>query len=129
MSCNEPTDVLVTESLSNPEALARRIAALALEKKATDVVMLDLRKLTSMCDFFVLASVDSEPQIKAVMSNIQDELTREKQKPWHIEGTENKVWIVMDYVDVVVHVFREETRQMYSLERLWADAPRVEFTN
>lgn len=118
----------MTNTLANPETLARRVAELALEKKATDVLLLDLRELTSVCDFFVVASADSEPQIKAVVSHIQDELTKEGQKPWHVEGMENKLWIVLDYVDVVVHVFREDARLTYSLERLWADAPKIEVT-
>lgn len=116
---------MIDQPLTSTETLARRIASLALEKKATDLLILDLRKLTSVCDYFVVASADSEPQIKAVVSHIRDQLAQEGQRPWHTEGMENKHWIVLDYVDVVVHVFREDTRKTYSLERLWADAPQL----
>ena len=116
----------MTNQLTTTETLARRIGALALEKKASDIVVMDLRELTSVCDYFVVASAESEPQIKAVVAHIRNTLADEGQRPWHIEGMENRHWIVLDFVDVVVHIFREDARQTYSLERLWADAPRVE---
>ena len=117
---------MIDRPLATTEDTARRIAALAAEKKATDILVLDLRNLTSVCDYFVVASADSEPQIKAVVGHIRDSLAQEGQRPWHVEGMENKHWIVLDYVDIVVHVFREDARRTYSLERLWADAPRLE---
>lgn len=103
--------------------LAERVASLALEKKAHDIVLLDLRKLTSAADRFVVCTADSETQVKAVADHVLEELGKEGQKAWHVEGEQGRRWILLDYVDVVVHVFHGETRAFYSLETLWGDAP------
>ncbi len=105
--------------------LAERIAALALDKKAHDVVLLDLRKLTSAVDWFVILSADSETQVLAIADHIVETLSREGQRAWHTEGQESRRWVLLDYVDVVVHVFYSRTREFYSLESLWGDAPMV----
>ena len=97
-------------------------AELALTKKAESVISMDLRGLTSTCDFFVIASGTSDVQVKAIADAIKDGLTDDGEKPWHVEGYEGKRWVLLDYVDVVVHVFDEETRDYYQLERLWGDA-------
>jgi ribosome-associated protein len=107
-----------------PPELARRAAILALEKKAKDVVTLDLRELTSMCDFFVIASGESEPQIRAIVEHVEAGLAEGGERPWHVEGLDERKWVLLDYVDVVVHVFHEQARDVYMLERLWGDAPR-----
>jgi len=116
-------------TLSNHD-LARRAAELALEKKAEDVLILDLRGLSSVADFFVIASAGSDVHVKAVADHIQDELVKidvkPKVKPWHVEGADTQRWVLLDFVNVVVHVFRAETREYYSLERLWGDAPMEE---
>lgn len=106
--------------------LANAIAHLALEKKSYDVVILNLQGLSSVTDYFVLCSVDSEVQAKAVMDHIKEELLFRTIKPWHTEGTKSSHWILMDFVDVVVHIFHPETREFYGLERLWGDAERTE---
>jgi ribosome-associated protein len=106
-------------------ALARRAAELAHEKKAEDLVLLDLRPLGAVTDFFLLASGHSETQVKAIADHILETLGREGVDPWHREGVENRRWILLDYVDVVVHVFHHETREYYLLERLWGDAGRI----
>ena len=106
-------------------AVARRAAELAREKKAEDLVLLDLRPLGAVTDFFLLASGNSETQTKAIADHILEELGKEGIKPWHREGVENRRWILLDYVDVVVHVFHHETRAYYLLDRLWGDAGRV----
>jgi len=113
---------------AGPEVLeyAREAGRLALEKKATDVLILDLRTLTSVCDYFVLVTADSDPQIKAVVESIEDGLKKQGQSPWHIEGMSNRQWVILDYVHFVVHVFRRESRENYLLERLWGDAPQEE---
>ena len=107
-----------------PEELARHAAAFALDKKAKDVLVLDLREQASVCDFFVLASGDSEPQVKAIVERVEQGLREFGETPWNVEGRRGKTWILMDYVDVVIHVFHARTRDIYMLERLWGDAPR-----
>jgi ribosome-associated protein len=103
--------------------LADRVAHLALEKKAHDILILDLRRLTSAADRFVICSADSETQVKAVADHVEETLRKEGTKAWHVEGQEGRRWILLDYVDVVLHVFYTETRQFYALEDLWGDAP------
>jgi ribosome-associated protein len=110
------------------QALARRIAKLALAKKAEDVVILDLRGISSACDFFVLATGRSEPQVKAVAEHIEETLREMGERPWHVEGRTHRKWVLLDYVTVVAHIFHYETREYYRLENLWADAPREEVT-
>ena len=90
-------------------------------KKAQDVVILDLRPLTSMTDFFVVCSADSDIQAKAIADGVDEGLEKQGTRPWHREaGSAN--WILLDYVDVVLHVFHRRTRAFYSLEKLWGDA-------
>ncbi len=95
-----------------------------LEKKAEDVVVMDLREIkNSVADYFVLCSGNSDTQIDAIADSVEDEVHKNvKQKPWKREGREGKEWILIDYVDVVVHVFNKEKRAFYGLEELWGDA-------
>ncbi len=102
--------------------LAKRLAKYSFEKKAFDVRVLDLRKLTTMTDFFVLCSADSDTQVKAIVDHIRDKMNQRDVKPWHVEGYSRLRWVLMDYVDVVVHVFLKEAREFYNLEGLWGDA-------
>jgi ribosome-associated protein len=107
--------------------MARAAARLALEKKAHDPVLLDLRELAAVSDFFVIVSADSEVQVKAVADHIEEKLGAEfATRPWHVEGREGRHWVLLDFIDVVVHVFHERTREYYLLERLWGDAKRIE---
>lgn len=107
-----------------PSELARRIGALALEKLGEDVVLLDLRGLSGACDYFVIASALSPPHLKAIADHVSDSLSEEGLRPWHVEGLKNRRWVLVDYVDVVVHLFLAETREYYRLENLWSEAPR-----
>ena len=102
--------------------LANNAAQLCLDKRASDVIIMDLRGLTSITDCFVICSVDSDIQAKAVSGHIRDELIKEKIKPWHVEGYQSKKWVLLDFVDVVVHIFQPEAREFFGLERLWGDA-------
>lgn len=111
-----------TSRAKSPRTLARKIGRLALEKKAEDVVVLDLTGLSAACDFFVVCSGGSEPQVGAIAEHIVTKLKEAGTPPWHVEGRGVRRWILIDYVDVVVHVFHHETREYYTLERLWADA-------
>ncbi len=107
-------------------ALARRAVEACLEKKAADPVLLDLRELEAVSDFFVVVSAASEVQVKAIADHVEDRLREEKDaRPWHVEGLDGRRWVLLDYVDVVVHVFHEKTREYYLLERLWGDAKRI----
>ncbi len=101
--------------------LAKRIAELTLSKKAQDVVIMDLRGLTSIADFFVVCSADSELQVRAIADAVEEGMDKKGSVPWHREsGSPN--WVLLDYVDVVLHVFHKNTRPFYNLEKLWGDA-------
>jgi ribosome-associated protein len=106
--------------------LARKAADLALDKRAYEVKILDLRKLSTVCDYFVICSADADVQVKAISDHVRDELSRAGEKCWHREGYESLHWVLLDYVDVVVHIFLRETREFYALETLWGDAPAEE---
>lgn len=105
-----------------PKTLAKKIARLTLTKKAHDVILMDLRKLTDIADFFVISSADSDVQVKAVADAVADGMERLGVPIWHREGLSQRQWILLDYVDVVVHVFHKEVRSFYALEKLWGDA-------
>jgi len=94
-------------------------------KKAADVVVLDLRGLASFTDFFLLATGTSTRQIQTISVAIEGELVKLKVKPLHVEGYSQGEWILMDYVDFVVHLFTPRSRAYYDLERLWGDAERL----
>jgi ribosome-associated protein len=111
--------------LPAPELL-RLAAAAAASKKATDLVGLDLSGLDGVADYFLICSGASEPQVKAIAEEVEDKLRERGAKPWHVEGREFRRWVLLDFVDVVVHVFHERTRDYYLLERLWGDARRVD---
>jgi len=89
-------------------------------------VGLDLRELDGVCDYFLIVSASSEVQVKAVADAVEDQLRDQGHKPWHIEGREGRRWVLLDYVEVVVHVFHEKTREFYLLDRLWGDARSVD---
>lgn len=102
---------------------------MALEKKALDVKILTLKDLSSICDYFVIASGDADIQVKAIGRHILDELAEIGCKPISREGINDGNWVLLDYVDVVVHVFYEPTRRFYALEKLWGDAPTEDITD
>jgi ribosome-associated protein len=106
-----------------------KIALLAAEaadgKKSFDILVLDLRGLTSIADYFVICSAGSTTQVDAIADGIDHSLAQEGCKPSHIEGKPSSTWVLMDYGDVVVHIFDEHTRSYFSLERLWGDAPSI----
>lgn len=106
------------------QELAHRAAHYALTKKAERVTLIDLRPVTSMADFFLICHATTDVQVRAIAEAVMDGLRDEKQRVWHKEGLDHATWVLMDYVDVVVHVFQEETREFYGLERLWGDAPQ-----
>ena len=102
------------------QPLLKQILNLALSKKAGRIVAMDVRGLSSLADFFIICHGESEPQVKAITDHIRKGTDY---KPRHLEGYENQNWILLDYFDIVVHVFKKDEREYYNLERLWADAP------
>ncbi len=108
--------------MAKRKSLHSQIAEIALSKKANNVVVLDLRKLTSMTDYFVVCSGDSETHVKAIAEAILSDMEAVGERAWHSEGQHNLQWVILDYVDVVVHVFHKDARQFYGLEKLWGDA-------
>ena len=106
----------------NSKELSQKLAQLSWEKKGNDILILDVKGLTDVTDYFVLVTAESDPHVKAISDYLQDKLEKEKLKAWHKEGYQNLQWVLLDYIDVVVHIFREHTRQFYELEKLWGDA-------
>jgi ribosome-associated protein len=106
--------------------LALLCRELADNRKAENIVILDVREVSSVTDYFVIASGTSEPHLRAITSEITDKLRDEQDlRPRAIDGTLETAWIVLDYFDVIVHVMRAETRERYNLEGLWGDAPQL----
>lgn len=104
---------------------AEKVSQLMLDKKADDVVILDLRELTPISDFFIICSASSDTQVKAISDHIVKEMSKEGEKPWHNEGYKNLSWVLIDFVDIVAHIFLKESRKFYNLEGLWGDAPVI----
>ncbi len=108
-----------------PKLLTEKISDLIFSKKGSNVKILDLRKLTTIADYFVICSADSDVQVKAISDAVDEGLSSEGIKYWHKEGYSALNWVLIDYVDVVVHIFRNEARNFYNLEKLWGDAPTI----
>jgi len=108
-----------------PTQVQRAIAA-AQDRKASDVVVMDLRAAHGFADFFLIVTGQSTRQIKAIADSIQESLAERGAKPAHVEGYDRAGWILLDYFDFIVHIFGPETRAFYSLERLWGSAERIE---
>ncbi len=108
----------------NSEKLSQVIVYGMQEKKAEDVIVLDLRKIkNAIADFFVICSGNSDTQIDAISDSVEKEVhEKTKERIWHREGKENREWILLDYVNVVVHIFKKDRRAFYGLEELWGDA-------
>ena len=106
--------------------LAQLCRELADNKKAEDIIVLDLRKLSSVTDYFVIVTGTSEPHLRAITDEITDKLRNEHGiRPRAIDGTLHTAWLVLDYFDVIVHIMRHDMREHYDLEGLWGDAPHV----
>ncbi len=123
---NSRKEIQTLSSLTTSHDLARKIADLALDKKAYDIRILDLSKLSTICDYFVICSADADVQVRAIADHISEVLQQDGERYWHREGYESLRWVLLDYVDVVVHVFVREVREFYGLEDLWGDAPAEE---
>lgn len=115
----------------NSEELSKLVAQGMQEKKALDIVVMDLRTVEhAIADFFVICTGSSDTQIDAICDSIEETVHEHtKMRPWHLEGKQNKEWILLDYVEVVAHVFRSDRRAFYALEDLWADAQATHMEN
>jgi ribosome-associated protein len=110
------------------EKLCNAIVKGMLEKKAVDIQVMDLRRVkNAVADFFVICSGGSDKQLDAIADSIDEEVYKAvKENPWHIEGKDNKEWMLLDYFDVVAHIFRKDKREFFALEKLWGDAEITE---
>ena len=100
-----------------------KIIKYIVDKKGEDIIVLDLRGVSSVSDFFILVTGTSNIHLKAIAEEVREKLKKDANIiPWHLEGLEAQKWILLDYVDIVVHIFDQETRGYYSLEKLWDDA-------
>jgi ribosome-associated protein len=116
----------LSNKLNPTRTILDAIIEKALEKKASDLIVLNVKSLTSITDYFLICSASTEPQIKAICDNIRKGTPH---KPFHIEGYEKLSWVLLDYIDIIVHVFKTEERKYYNIEKLWADAPKKEYND
>jgi ribosome-associated protein len=108
-------------------AEVRRAGEAALERKALGVLALDLRGINTATDVFVIAGGTSDIQVRAIAEHVVEELKKDGARPNHVEGMEGGRWVLLDYIDFVIHVFHQQARDFYQLETLWGDAPQVAF--
>ncbi|MBC8312548.1 MAG: ribosome silencing factor [Candidatus Marinimicrobia bacterium] len=108
--------------VENSQQIACQIADLMVDKKALDVQILDVRGLTTLTDFFVICTSESQPQSRAICNHLEDEMLKVGIKPWHKEGYEKLDWVLVDFVNIVAQIFSRESREYYDFERLWGDA-------
>ncbi|HTL95084.1 MAG TPA: ribosome silencing factor [Gemmatimonadaceae bacterium] len=114
-----------TQSQSDSLTQARRAANLCSDLKANDVVMLDLARVSDATDYFVIASGSSDTHVRAIAEHVLEELKKEGVRAHHVEGLPQGRWVLLDYIDFVVHVFHPTLRSFYQLERLWGDAATI----
>lgn len=124
-----PEKKLTTSEEINISAreIARECAKAAEDKKATDIIILEVSALTSFTDYFVICSAPSERQVQAIVRNVQDTLRESQIRPLGVEGMESSAWVLLDYGDVVFHCFTDAAREYYKLEGFWTEAVRIDF--
>ena len=98
------------------------IAALMLDKKALEIKIFDVKKITTLTDYFIICTSESDPQTKAIVNHIERSLRKKGMRPTSSEGLNNNEWVILDYIDIIIHIFSTEKRKFYDLDRLWADA-------
>lgn len=108
---------------------ARKIVQVMDSKKAKDIRLIKIEGISSLGDYFVVASASNTTQVKAIADEVEDEMTKLGLEPNRVEGRQSAQWILMDYYDVMVHVFLDEVRSFYNLERLWSDAPQLDISD
>ena len=109
--------------------MTKEIVKILDAKKAKDLVAMEVGGLTTIADYFVVASGSSNTQVRALADEVDEKLSAMGIEPNRVEGYQSCLWVVLDYAQVIVHVFLDETREFYSLERLWADAPKVDLSD
>lgn len=116
---------------TNNEALLALIIEGIENVKGDNITILDLRAIdNTACDYFVICDGNSNTQVNAISGSIQRAVSKElKDKPWHVEGSEQSTWVLMDYINIVVHIFQKETREFYNIEDLWGDAKIIQVTS
>ncbi|WP_413997757.1 ribosome silencing factor [Flavobacterium sp. W1B] len=121
---------MAKKTIDNDALLANIIAGIE-EVKGNDIEILDLREIDSaVCDYYVICNGNSNTQVNAIVNSIQKTVSKElKDKPWHVEGSSNAEWVLMDYVHIVVHVFQKQIREYYNIESLWGDAKITTIAN
>lgn len=114
---------MANKKISKDELLINIIKGIE-EVKGNDIDILDLREIeNTVCDYFIICNGNSNTQVNAIVNSVQKTVSKElKDKPWHVEGSDNAEWVLMDYVDIVVHVFQKHVREFYNIEGLWGDA-------
>jgi ribosome-associated protein len=105
--------------------VARRAVQFAADKKAVDIVLLDMRKVTDIADYFLICTGVVDAHVRAIVDNIDHELSQLGWEPRHVEGRTQNRWVLVDYVDIIVHVLQPDARGYFAIERLWGDAARV----
>ena len=108
--------------INNPNKLAKLISTYMLEKKAYNIKIIYVSKITTLTDIFILCTSDSDAQSRAITNNIKDNLEQNNVKPFNIEGYQHLKWVLMDYVNVTINIFQKKEREYYNIERLWSDA-------
>ncbi len=123
------TKKMIDEQLAALDSLkiAKICAAAADDKKAGDILILDIAKLTSFADYFVICSAPSDRQVQAIIRNVEDELRKVDVKPMSVEGLQTSSWVLLDMGDVVFHCFTDSARAYYDLEGCWIDADRISY--
>ena len=121
---------MAKKNINNDDLLANIIKGIE-EVKGNDIDILDLRAIeNTVCDYFVICNGTSNTQVNSIVNSVQKIVSKElKDKPWHVEGTENGEWVLMDYVNIVVHVFQKHIREYYNIESLWGDAKITSIEN
>jgi ribosome-associated protein len=114
---------MANKKITKDELLVNIIKGIE-EVKGNDIDILDLREIeNTVCDYFIICNGNSNTQVNAIVNSVQKTVSKElKDKPWHVEGSDNAEWVLMDYVDIVVHVFQKHVREFYNIEGLWGDA-------
>jgi ribosome-associated protein len=121
---------MTKKKVSNDDLIANIIKGIE-DVKGNDIDILDLREIdNTVSDYFIICNGNSNTQVNAIVNSIQKVVSKElKDKPWHVEGAENAEWVLMDYVNVVVHVFQKHIREYYNIEGLWGDAQIISLEN
>ncbi|MFH1568013.1 MAG: ribosome silencing factor [Gemmatimonadota bacterium] len=116
-------------SLLDREPRLRLIVEILQSRKGLDIAVMDLRRVTDAADYFVLCTGNSDVHVHALSQDLVERLTQSGERPWHVEGAETRRWVLVDLVDIVIHLLRREAREFYALERLWGDAEIYHFAD